>query len=220
MREYSHPGNRGKCPFYMDPDDVLTAEASIAHCVACATQGDACLQTRQDDFRQLAYLTILEETPKYDPAHPSQASFITFIKAKVCGKLWTQRRQELRYLTFPLVDVSVSPTDADAFRGFNSLTVALYNAAAESESLEDSVIEEIHIQQFRQRLPRLLKRLTDKERKAVRLKYFHDATGEKIADAIGVSKGRVSQILKSAISKLKNAYERPQDDSSKVIRSR
>ena len=43
-------------------DDVLTAEASIRHCVNCATRGDACLQTRQEDFRQLAYLTILEET--------------------------------------------------------------------------------------------------------------------------------------------------------------
>ena len=211
MREYSHPGNRGKCPFYMDPDDVLTAEASIGHCVACATQGDACLQTRQDDFRQLAYLTILEETPNYDPTHPSQASFITFIKARVCTKLWSQRRQELKYLTFSLVDVSMD-TDADPPPGFNSLTAALYNAACESESLEDSVIEEIHIQQFRQRLPLMLKRLTSKERKAVRLKYFQDYKGQAIAEAIGVAKGRVSQILKSALSKLKTAYERPQAD--------
>ncbi|MDE0397735.1 MAG: sigma-70 family RNA polymerase sigma factor [Candidatus Poribacteria bacterium] len=213
MRAYSHPGNHGQCPFYIDPDDVLTAEASIAHCVACATRGDACLQTRQEDFRQLAYLTILEETPKYDPAHPSRASFITFIKAKVCTKLWAQRKQELQYLTFPLVDVSESLTDADPPPGFNSLTAALYNAACESESMEDSVINEIHIQQFRQRLPIMLKRLTDKERKAVRLKYFQDYNGEDIAEALGVSKGRVSQILKSAISKLKTAHERLQTDT-------
>ena len=209
MREYSHPSNRGQCPFYIDPDDVLTAEASINHCVACATRGDACLQTRQEDFRQPAYLTILEEAPNYDPEHPSQASFITFIKAHVCTKLWKQRKQELQYLAFPLVDVSMSATDADPPPGFNSLTVALYNAACESESLEDSVIEEIHIQQFRQRLPLMLKRLTWKERKAVRLKYFQDYKGQAIAEAIGVSKGRVSQILKSALSKLKTAYECP-----------
>ena len=208
MREYSHPGNRGKCPFYVDPNDILTAEASIGHCVRCATRGDACLQARQEDFRQLAYLTILEDSPKYDPEHPSQASFITFIKACVCTKLWAQRKQELQYLTFPLVDVSMSATDADSIPGFNSLTVALYNAACESESMEDSVIEEIHIQQFRQRLPLMLKRLTPKERKAVRLKYFQDYKGEAIGEAIGVSKGRVSQILKSALSKLKTAYER------------
>ena len=89
MREYSHPGNRGQCPFYMDPDDVLTVEASIVHCVACTTRGDACLRARQEDFRQLAYLTIFEETPKYDPTHPSQASLITFIKACVYQTLVT-----------------------------------------------------------------------------------------------------------------------------------
>ena len=111
----------------------------------------------------------------------------------------------------------MSNTDAETPPGFNSLTAALYNAACESESLEDSVIEEIHIQQFRQRLPRLLKRLTDKERKAVRLKYFQDYKGEALAEALGVSKGRVSQILKSALSKLKTAYGRQDDNAAAVV---
>ena len=216
MSAYSDPANRGKCPFYLDPDDVLTAEASIRHCVACATRGDACLQTRQDDFRQLAYLTILEETPKYDPAHPSQASFLTFIKARVCTTLWSHRRQERQYLTFPIVDVSMSAPAADPPPGFNALTAALYTAACERDSLEDSVLEAIHIQHFRQLLPHLLKRLTAKEREAVRLKYFHEDTGETIAEALGVSKGRVSQILKSAHSKLKKAYAKRVGEPSEV----
>ena len=207
MREDRHPGNRGQCPFYVDAIDPLTADASIYQCVACATRGDACLQARRDDFRQLAYLTILEETPRYDPAHPSRASFITFIKSRVCSALWSQRRKELKYLTFPLVEVQ----DADTPTGLNSLTAALYNAACETESMEDLVIEEIHVQQFRERLPVMLKRLSDQERKAVRLKYFHDYTGTRIADALGVSKGRVSQLMKTALSKLKNVYLRQQD---------
>ena len=206
MKEYRHPGNSGNCPFYMDPEDVLTAEASIHQCVKCATRGDACLETRRDDFRQLAYLTILEETPKYDPCHPSQASFITFIKSRVCSALWSQRRRELKYLSFPLLDVEEGGVDAPP--GWNSLTAALYNAACECESLEDEVIEAIHVEQFRERLPTLMKRLTDLERKAVRLKYFQDYTGTRIAEALGVSRGRVSQILKAALGKLKAAYER------------
>ena len=99
----------------------------------------------------------------------------------------------------------------DAPTGLNSLTAALYNAATESESMADSVIEEIHVQQFRERLPVMLKRLSDQERKAVRLKYFQDYTGARIAKALGVSKGRVSQIIKTALSKLKNVYLRQQD---------
>ena len=57
MRAYRHPGNSGDCPFYIDANDLLSAEASICQCVACATRGDACLEARRDDFRQLAYLT-------------------------------------------------------------------------------------------------------------------------------------------------------------------
>lgn len=211
MQECRHPKNRGQCPFYIDAEDVLTAEASIRQCVSCATRGDACLEARRDDFRQLAYLTILEEMPKYDPAHPSQASFITFIKSRVCYKLWSQRRQELKYLTFPLEEVSVSHSHTDAPAGLNSLTAALYNAACDAESMEDSVIDEIHIQQFQERLPVMLKRLSDQERKAVRLKYFHDYTGSQIAETLGVSKGRVSQLMKTALEKLKNAYQHQQD---------
>ena len=127
MRADRHPGNSGDCPFYIDPDDVLTAEASIRQCVGCATRGDACLEARRDDFRQLAYLTILEETPKYDPAHPSQASFITFIKSRVCSTLWSQRRKELNSLTLPLLEVENANTLDDAPTGLNSLTAALYN---------------------------------------------------------------------------------------------
>lgn len=212
MKEYRHPGNSGDCPFYIDPEDVLTAEASIHQCVKCATRGDACLKTRRDDFRRLAYLTILEETPKYDPCHPSQASFITFIKSRVCSALWSQRRQELKYLSFPLLDVEEAGVDVPP--GWNSLTAALYNAACECESLEDEVIEAIHIEQFRERLPTLMKRLTDSERKAVRLKYFQDYNGNRIAEALGVSKGRVSQLIKTALGKLKDAYLRQQDDET------
>ena len=98
--------------------------------------------------------------------------FITFIKSRVCSTLWSQRRQELKYLTFPLVEVQVSNTLDDAPTGLNSLTAALYNAATDSESMEDSVIEEIHVQQFRERLPLMLQRLSDQERKAVRLNTF------------------------------------------------
>ena len=211
MREDRHPGNRGQCPFYVDPEDLLTAEASIHQCVACATRGDASLQARRDDFRQLAYLTILEETPKYDPTHPSQASFITFIKSRVCHRLWSQRRQELRYLPCSFVESVTSEFADDAPTTLNPLTAELYNTAVAAESLEDEVIEEIHVEQFREQLPAMLNRLTEREREIVRLKYFQDYTGPQIAEALGVSKGRVSQLMKSLLVKLKSVYLRLKD---------
>ena len=208
MREDRHPGNRGQCPFYIDPDDLLTAEVSIRQCVACATRGDASLQARGDDFRQLAYLTILEETPKYDPTHPSQASFITFIKSRVCHRLWSQRRQELKYLPCSIVGSVISEFSDDASTALNPLTAELYNAAVAAESLEDEVTEKIQVEQFRERLPAMLNRLTEQEQEVVRLKYFQDYTGTQIAEALGVSKGRVSQLMKSLLLKLKSTYLR------------
>ncbi len=172
---------------------------------------DAGLQAQRDDFRQLAYLTILEETPKYDPIHPSQASFITFIKSRVCHRLWSQRRQELRYLPCSIVESVISEFSDDVPTALNPLTAELYTAAAAAESFEDEVIEDIHIEQFRERLPAMLNRLTDQEQEIVRLKYFQDYTGTQIAEALGVSKGRVSQLMKSLLTKLKSAYLRLND---------
>ena len=172
MKEYRHPGNRGKCPFYIDAGNVLTAEASICQCVACATCGHPELEARRDDFRQVAYLTILEETPKYDPAHPSQASFITFIKSRVCSCLWSERRRELKYQPLPVVETLVSESP----KPLNPLTAALYRDACSRESLEVEVCEKIQIDQFREHLPAMLAQLTEQERKVVMLKYFDDYT--------------------------------------------
>lgn len=210
MREHRHPGNRGKCPFYIDAGNVLTAEASICQCVACATCGYPELEARRDDFRQLAYLTILEETPKYDPAHPSQASFITYIKSRVCSRLWSERRRELKYQPLPVVE-AVMP---EAPKALNPLTAALYRDACTRESLEDEVCEKIQIDQLREHLPAMLAQLTEQERKVVILKYFDDYTQNQIAEILDVSKGRVSQLMKTVLSKLKTAYLRLLDGLS------
>ena len=214
MREYRHPGNSGQCPFYIDADDVLTAEASICQCVACATRGHPELQRRRDDFRQIAYLTILEETPKYDPAHPSRASYITFIKSRVCSRLWSERRKELKYLPFPVIESRIPEPSGDVSNALNPLSAELYSDACAQESLEDEVVEKIQVEQFQEHLPAMLARLTEQERKVVMLKYFQDYSGVQIAETLSVSKGRVSQLIKSILSKLKTTYLRLQDKCS------
>lgn len=211
MTLHRNPGNSGTCPFYIDPDDVFTAEASIRQCVTCATQGCAGLESHREDFRQLAYLTILEETPKYDPVHPSRASFITFIKSRVCSRLWAERRKEQKYQPCAVIERPMSEAPIEALSAVNPLMAQLYRDACALELLEDSVIDEIQVNRLREHLPAILQRLTEKEQKAVRLKYFQDYTGTQIAAALGVSQGRVSQVLKSALSKLKTAYQRLED---------
>ena len=193
------------CPFYILPDNPLTAETSVNHCSRCATRGHDRFQGLRDDFRQLAYLTILEEEPKYNPEHASGASFITFIKARVCYRLWSERRKEAKYL--PFSEDEASETDGCTP---NPLVSALIAGACASESIEDEVCEKIEVEQLRSLLPRMHAVLSEKERQVIGLKFFKDSSGRDIARQLSVSEGRVSQLTKSALSKLKKALSKLQ----------
>ncbi len=196
------PHNNAKCPFYVLPNNPLSAQTSIHKCVRCVCSGAPHLEGMREDLCQTAYLTILEESPNYDPKHPSGASFITFIKSRVCGRLWSERRKASKYTPFAYEE----PVTADAVS--NPLVAALTAEACASESLEDEVCEKIEIEAFRSVLPQLLTRLSEKERQAIALKYFKACSGIEISRRLSVSEGRVSQLLKSALSKLKTAYSK------------
>ena len=60
------PHNSEKCPFHITPNQPLTAEKSITRCVECVTCGSQHLQSMKADLHQVAYLTILETSPRYD----------------------------------------------------------------------------------------------------------------------------------------------------------
>lgn len=210
------PHDNAKCQFYVLPNNPLSAQTSIQKCVRCVSCGQPQLEGMREDLCQTAYLTILEEAPNYDPKHPSGASFITFIKSRVCGRLWSERRKASKYLPYAYEE----PVTADATS--NPLVAALTAEACTSESLEDQVCQKIEIEAFRTVLPQLLERLSEKERQAIALKYFKDCPGIDISRRLSVSEGRVSQLLKSAHSKLKKAYSKlggdpPEEHCQRVI---
>ena len=204
MNERRGPHTSAKCPFYVLQDNPLSAEGSVNQCVRCVTCGHARLEGMSEDFRQLAFLTILEEGPKYDPAHPSGASFITFIKSRVCSRLWAERRKELKYLPCPQDE---EQGDTEDFAP-NPLMDCLVADACTCESMEDNIIQQMEVAQLREHLPQFLTKLSEKERALLRLKYFErcDYTGVEIARLLSVSEGRVSQLTKSVLAKLKKAY--------------
>ena len=206
MKEHRGPHYSAKCPFFVIPNDPLSATDSIEHCVSCVTCGHSQLEGMREDFRQTAFVTVLEETPKYDPEHPSGASFRTFIKSKVCCALWRLRRREQRYL--PCGDPATTEVSAETTQTHegNPLGAALYAASTTEESLEDAVGRKMETDRFRACLPALLAALTEKERAAVTLKYVHDAPGKQIAETLGVSEGRISQLTKSALARLRKGF--------------
>lgn len=205
------PHYSAKCPFYIEPNNPLSAEKSINQCMRCATCGHQRLQGMRDDFRQIAYLTILEEEPKYDPQHESGASFITFMKSRVCGRLWSERRKALKYTPFSMDP----PSEPDARP--NPLVAVLTAEACASKSLEDEVCEKIEVEELRSFLPQMLSRLSKKERRVIELKYFKDGSSRDIAKQLRVSEGRVSQLLKSALGKLKKAHAKIGGEPSEAV---
>ena len=196
------PHNRGNCPFHVVPNDPISAEASICKCVTCVIANNPQMERYRDDLRQIAFLTIMEETPKYDPNHPSNASYTTFIKARVCTRLWMERRNVLRYVTFPDTDTSEEMDICE----HNPLVKGLITEAEAVESVADSVIRKLEVETLRKYLPALLDKLSDKERSVLEMKFWDACSGAEIAQSLGITPGRVSQITKSALDKLNKSY--------------
>ena len=173
-----------KCPFHIIKDQPLSAKKSVDQCVNCVSCGDQRLQHMKADLHQLAYLTILENSPKYNPNHQSGASFTTFIKSRVCGKLWDERKKQLK---------SMPPT-------------TLNGNDTERQSLDESVAWQVDLNRFKAALPQLIKCLPEKQATVLKLKFFEELKAVEIAKRLGISQGRVSQLARLVLTKLKQLY--------------
>ncbi len=196
---HGNPSHRERCPFNIVPNEPLSAETSIDHCVSCVCRNNAYLKSHYEDLRQIAFVTILEETPNYDPNHPSGASFITFIKAKVCMRLWREQRKLLQETPYPYQECS--ETDKQ-----NPLEAELMTQACDIENMADSVIQQIEVNFLRKCLPKLIEKLTENEKRVIQMKFFKELTGVQIAKELNISEGRVTQLTQNALAKLGKAY--------------
>ena len=202
MIQQRNPRNPEKCPFYIQPTDPLTAKESVDRCVVCVTCGNQRLQSLKEDLHQAAFETILKQTPKYDPSHPSGASFITFIRSRVCAKLWRDRADHLKSIPFP---VCAGGEDTQPLAR-NPLVDEMVAEACQCEGVDDRATRCVAVEQFRWQLPQLLGRLPERERLVVKLKFFEGKIGVEIAKILDVSEARVSQLTHTALAKLKKIY--------------
>lgn len=202
MTHQRGPAYRANCPFYVVPTDPLSAQTSIDHCVDCACGNNSRLVSINEDLRQIAFLTIIEETPKYNPDHPSGASYTTFIKAKVCTRLWKERSKELREIPYTHQECPQQGEEHPK----NPLMLALEREACAIESMADNVIQQIEVEFLRNNLVKLIKKLSDKEQQVIQMKFFEDAKGVEIAKALNITEARVTQLTKSALEKLLKEY--------------
>ncbi|MDE0555826.1 MAG: sigma-70 family RNA polymerase sigma factor [Candidatus Poribacteria bacterium] len=202
MTQLQGPNNRGKCPFYVIPDNPLSAEKSVHQCVSCVRGKSTQMYSHNEDLRQIAFLTIIEETPKYDPDHPSGASYTTFIKAKVCTRLWQERTKILREIPYSHQECQGQDSDDPN----NPLLIGLFAQACVIENMADNVIQKIEVEFLRNNLPNLMNKLSENERQVIQMKFFDACKGKQIAEKLNITEGYVTRLTQSALAKLGKAY--------------
>ena len=154
------------------------------------------------DLHQIARLAIAENSPKYDPEHKSGASFCTFIRSKVCNTLWNESEKLLQWIPCPAVEEVQEPQQFAA----NPLADGLAAEACQCEGVDETAAFDVDLERFKTLLPQLLSRLSEKEGLVLKMKFFEELKGVEIAKRLGISKGRVSQLSRSALTKLEKLY--------------
>ena len=206
MKYLRGPRYNADCPFPIVADDPLSAEKAVRRCAECATTFNAQLETLTEDFFQIGMLTVLKTLPMYDPNHSSGASLMTYMKKVVCTRLWQERWKEQRkaekLLLYPHEE---QHTDDDNFSP-NLLVAGLNAEACSRETFVEEFIKQLELEEFCEHLPELLTRLSEREGRILEMKFFEGRSGVEIAKELCISQGRVSQITKTALEKLKKFY--------------
>jgi RNA polymerase sigma factor for flagellar operon FliA len=176
-----------------------------------------------DDYLQYAHVGLIESVERFDPARG--VKFPTFAATRITGAILNgleseselheqlaARRRVVAQRTASLVE---APGDAspDLFARLAEVAVGLavgfmlegsgMYQAGESEAPCDSY-SGIAIRQLSKRLHDAVAALPERQRSVVVLHYFQQRPFEAIALEMGLSRGRVSQLHKEALARLRS----------------
>jgi RNA polymerase sigma factor for flagellar operon FliA len=178
-----------------------------------------------NDYLQLAMLGLVESVQRYDP--DKGASFSTFANYRIKGALLnglektTELRDQIAFFRrsrrariSSITDRDVNGKD-DNFSKLVSVTIEL----ALSFMLEDAGFliqeqpggDELYDRESARLLSNQLNEIIDllpeNERLLIRNHYFHAMSFEEIARLFGVTKGRISQLHKRALTLIRTEYD-------------
>lgn len=175
------------------------------------------------DFVQNATVGLIEATDRFDPLRGIE--FRTFARHRVRGAVFNGLRHlgdggTARSMAF---DRRMSLDDgadrADPLEHFVALTVGLgighlldAASAPEPDGHPAGPYAEVERAQSREAVQAALGRLPERERLILTLHYFQHVAFIDIADMLGLSKGRISQLHKQAVVRLREHLSRHRDD--------
>lgn len=180
----------------------------LKRCANCTAYVAPKLPYFQDDFLQIASITLVEKGPAFNPKHESRASFGTFIRPRICISLMNAKRKELRHQGRERLAISGWDTHEIADIRDDTAIASIPNIFDfTTESFVDALIWNISIANFESMLPQLLNELTPRERQ-VFIFIREDMRNADIAEALHLSPGRVSQLTNQVETKLKQACQK------------
>lgn len=165
------------------------------------------------EFVQNATLGLIEAADRYDPARGIE--FRTFARHRVRGAVFDGLRQVWdQHPVVPVRDVDRSESldyeESDPLESFVSWTVGLgighlLDSAASLELVSPlrTPYAELEQSQIQMLLRQAVDLLPERERLIVSMHYFQHIAFTEIASYLGVTKGRVSQLHRQGIERLR-----------------
>jgi RNA polymerase sigma factor FliA len=179
------------------------------------------------DYLQYARVGLIEAVDRFDP--DVKASFDTFASYRIRGAIlngirrYTEkssqkayRHEILRERAESLRDQAEAGTSEEMFEGLVDATIGL----ALGYILEDSSLwnadqddrrsdpyRSLELKRLRERVVLIVDALPERERVIIRYHYYEQMEFTMVAEILGVTKGRVSQIHARALRLIQEAFE-------------
>ena len=199
-----------KCPSYThegvfeaNNETLIRFEADLNRCAQCVAYGNPVLPSFQEDLLQIARITLWEKGPLFDPNHEKKASFRTYILPWICGALTKAKKKETQHCQrfMPHASEDDCPYESSEIRSNSEASIILCTPDPQSDFV-DKLIWEMWNADFEKLLPELLQCLTKREEQVFNFIRANMKQCD-IAEALALSKPRVSQLLKQMERKLR-----------------
>lgn len=177
-----------------------------------------------DEYLQFATVGMMESMDRFDPGQG--VLFKTFATRRITGAILdgvltlSERYQQValsrRIAEERLESLAQEPDAAGpdtVLRELAGIGVGLAlgfildgTGMLESQdaALPDTTYSNLELRQFRQRIADVLEQLTSREQEVIKMHYFNSASFDEIARQLELTKGRISQLHKRAIGRLRS----------------
>jgi len=177
-----------------------------------------------DDFMQLAFVGLVEAVDTFN--HELEANFRTFSSYRIRGSVLNsvhtltessaQGAYRKRYMEDRVRSISAGKESggSDKFMEMMDITVGLAlgylledsNIVKNEQSEVDNPYNRLVIKRLQEKLLSIIERLPEKELKIIKYHYLEHFSFREISEMLNLTKGRVSQLHKMALEKIRKGY--------------